>query len=151
MGRLVVKRPVHKTSAEAQDNPNNTPDSYDCVACRELPNLLPDGTLVPCPGYVDSPLQERMPNLFREDLSSVWTQSLLNQIGDMKKMDLLARNPECVACELFKECGIGCRASALRETGDLMAKDPAFCDLWKKGYKKRFIELAGLHAAKGGV
>jgi hypothetical protein len=36
---------------------------------------------------------------------------------------------------------MGCRASALTETGDLMAKDPIACDLWKKGYKKQFEEL----------
>jgi radical SAM protein with 4Fe4S-binding SPASM domain len=127
---------------ETQNTQRNTPDSFDCGACRELPNLLPDGTLVPCPGYVDSPLQERMPNLLRQDLSSVWSQSLLRQIADIKKKDLLARNPECVACELFKACGLGCRASALRETGDLMKKDPVFCDLWKKGYTKQFQEVA---------
>ena len=62
--------------------------------------------------------------------------------ANMKKKNLLARNPECAACEMFKECGVGCRASALTETGDLMAKDPIACDLWKNGYKKRFEELA---------
>lgn len=130
-------------AVEAQNTLKFTPDSYDCGACREQPNLLPDGTLIPCPGYVDSPLYEGMPNLLRQDLSSVWTHSLLRQIADMKKKDLLARNPECATCQLFKECGVGCRASALRETGNLMTKDPVLCELWKKGYKKRFRKIAG--------
>jgi radical SAM protein with 4Fe4S-binding SPASM domain len=127
--------------ADPPDRPVFTPDSYDCGACREKPNLLPDGTLVPCPGYVDSIVQARMPNLLREDLSKVWTRSYLREITDLRKKDLLARNPECVACELFKECGIGCRASALTETGNLMAKDPIMCELCKKDYKKRFRDM----------
>ncbi len=136
--------PDRQATAKPRETSNFTPDSYDCDACRQQPNLLPDGRLVPCPGYVDSPLYEQMPNLLREELSSAWSRSLLRKIADIKKKDLLTSNPECAACELFKECGLGCRASALRKTGDVMAKDPVFCDLWKNGYKQRFRELAGL-------
>jgi radical SAM protein with 4Fe4S-binding SPASM domain len=133
-----------KRPADLPDAPTYTPESYDCGACREQPNVLPDGTLVPCPGYVDSIVQARMPNLLREDLSAVWSRSFLRQIADMKKKDLFARNPECVACELFKECGMGCRASALTETGDLMAKDPLACEVCRNGYKKPFRDLRPL-------
>jgi radical SAM protein with 4Fe4S-binding SPASM domain len=133
-----------KRPPKMREWPGYTPESYDCAACREQPNVLPDGTLVPCPGYVDSIVQARMPNLLREDLSKVWASSFLRQIADMKKKDLFARNPECAACELFKECGLGCRASALTETGDLMAKDPLACELYKKGYKQPFRDLRPL-------
>jgi radical SAM protein with 4Fe4S-binding SPASM domain len=140
------RKPKGKAAAHAgagrDERPEYMPESYDCGSCRERPNLLPDGTLVPCPGYVDSIMPERMPNLLREDLSEVWTGSLLREIASIRKKDLLARNPECAACEMFKECGVGCRASALTQTGDLMAKDPTACELWKGGYKKRFQELA---------
>jgi Predicted Fe-S oxidoreductases len=127
---------------EGEDSSNYTPDSYDCGMCREQPNLLPDGTLIPCPGYADSNLQRLMPNLLHEDLSSVWNKSYLREIVDIKKKDLFIKNPECAGCQLFKKCGIGCRALALTKTGDLMAKDMVSCDLWKKGYKKLFKELA---------
>ena len=140
------RKPKGKAAAHAgagrDERPEYMPESYDCGSCRERPNLLPDGTLVPCPAYVDSIMPERMPNLLREDLSEVWTGSLLREIASIRKKDLLARNPECAACEMFKECGVGCRASALTQTGDLMAKDPTACELWKGGYKKRFQELA---------
>ncbi len=138
-GATGLKRP-----AEIPDAPTYTPEGFDCGACREQPNLLPDGTLVPCPGYVDSILQDRMPNLLREDLSEVWTRSFLRRIANLRKKDLLARNPECAACELFKECGMGCRASALTQTGNLMAKDAITCELCKKGYKERFREMCNL-------
>jgi radical SAM protein with 4Fe4S-binding SPASM domain len=133
---------VSRPSREFPDGPGYMPESYVCGSCREQPNLLPDGTLVPCPGYVDSILQDRMPNLLREDLSDAWTRSFLREIVEMKKKDLFDRNPECATCELFKECGVGCRVSALTMTGDLMAKDPVMCELCKKGYGKRFREMA---------
>jgi radical SAM protein with 4Fe4S-binding SPASM domain len=119
-----------------------TPDSYNCNLCHNRPNLLPDGTLVPCPGYVDSALQEKMPNILHKTLSEVWTDSFLRQIADMKKKDVLAKNPECAVCELFKDCGSGCRVLALIEKDDLMAKDPDACEIWKGGYNKRFKEIA---------
>ncbi len=136
---------VARGSLGIPDGPGYEPENYVCGACREQPNLLPDGTLVPCPGYVDSILQDRMPNLLHEDLSQVWTRSFLREIVEMKKKDLFARNPECATCELFKECGVGCRASALTLTSDLLAKDPIMCELCTKGYGKRFREMAVTH------
>ena len=143
-GRAPADAASLRRPREMREWPGYTPESYDCAACREQPNVLPDGTLVPCPGYVDSIVQARMPNLLREDLSKVWASSFLRQIADMKKKDLFARNPECATCELFKECGLGCRASALTETGDLMAKDPLACELYMKGYKQPFRDLRPL-------
>jgi DNA-binding YbaB/EbfC family protein len=105
--------------AAGEPEASYTPESYDCGSCRENPNLLPDGVLLPCPGYVDSTLQDRMPNVLTEGLSKAWTESLLRSLADVRKGDLLARNEECRRCELFGRCGAGCRASALRETGIL--------------------------------
>jgi len=121
---------------------NFTPDSYDCAACRDRACLLADGTLMPCGLYVDTFVQNRMPNLLREDLSKVWTKSFLRSLMDMKKKDLLAENEECVTCDRFKDCGLGCRALAVSETEDLLAKDPISCALWKKGYPYRFHRRA---------
>ncbi|HZK60917.1 MAG TPA: radical SAM protein [Anaerovoracaceae bacterium] len=119
-----------------------TSESFDCGSCRENPNLLPDGTLLPCPGYVDSDLQALMPNLLSEKLSKVWTESFLRSLVEIKKGELLKYNEDCRQCEFFEVCGTGCRASALRETGNLMTKDPVACVLWKGQYKQQFFELA---------
>jgi radical SAM protein with 4Fe4S-binding SPASM domain len=117
-------------------------ESFDCGSCRENPNLMPDGTLLPCPGYVDSDLQAKMPNLLSENLTEVWTESYLRSLIEIKKGELQKYNEDCSLCEFFKVCGGGCRASALRETGDLMKKDPVACVLWKGHYKQEFYELA---------
>ena len=121
---------------------SHTLDSYDCDGCRQEPNVLPDGTIVPCPGYVDSVVQEDMPNLLHNRLPIVWTKSFLRDVLDIRKKDILATNPECAACDMFEMCGSGCRASSLVETGDLMKKDPVICDLWRRGYKDRFAKIA---------
>jgi radical SAM protein with 4Fe4S-binding SPASM domain len=117
------------------------PDSYDCGSCRENPNLLPDGTLLPCPGYVDSIVQSQMPNVRSIGIAKAWSESFLRNLANLKKRDLLAWNRECVGCDRFGNCGSGCRASALRETGNLMARDPVACELWSRPYKQRFHEL----------
>ncbi len=138
-----IRAPRKGNPVEAEENKIRfTPESFDCGSCRENPNLLPDGTLLPCPGYVDSILQNRMPNILSESLSKVWTESFLRTLAKMKKCDLIALNEDCGRCELFGNCGAGCRASALRETNNLMAKDPVACELWKGRYKQRFHELA---------
>ena len=127
-----------------EPDPQYTPESYDCAACRQRPYLLPDGTILPCPGYTDTSLQEQMPNLLDQDLRRVWTESPLRSVINMKKSDLLAQNRECAACEWFPNCGTGCRTFALVETGNLMARDLVACEMWKKGHRKRFLGLAGL-------
>ncbi len=115
-----------------------TPNSCDCGICQEQPFLLPDGTLLPCPGYVDTALQAQMPNLYREPFIKAWSNSAIRKLADLKKQDLLVRNNECRSCKLFGECGMGCRSSALLTTGDIMQKDPRMCEIIRKGHKKRF-------------
>lgn len=144
LGRLFTG--AGKDNPVPQDGPGTryTPESYDCGGCREQRYVLPDGTLLPCAGYTDSALHRRMPNILRDGLSKALSGSLLCSIANRKKADLLTRNTECTSCESFGECGMGCRAVALVETGDMMAKDPVACEMWKKGYRQRLRELAGM-------
>ena len=137
-----------KNAPEPKEAPliHLTPESYDCGACRESPYLLPDGVLLPCTGYTDTVLTEPDAKHLTGRPREAWKESFLRSIVDMKKKDLLARNEECGYCDLFEECGLGCRASAVVKTGDLLAKDPLACEMVKKGYKKRFQELAGAEA-----
>lgn len=127
-----------------RDSQRNKRSAFDCSLCRVQPCLLPDGTLIPCPAYTDTRITAQMPNLIREDLTMVWRNSRLRDIIDLKKQDILAKNPECERCEHYSECGMGCRAAALTETNDLLAKDPLTCKLYKHGFKTRFNELEAL-------
>ena len=133
---------------EMAAQPTFSEDDYDCVACREQANLLPDGTLMPCPGYVDTSIQDRMQNLLTDfPLSEVWRDSPLRDISNIRKKELLLHNAECAECEWFRFCGIGCRAAALSENGELLTKDSAACQLWKGGYKARIWKIMKAYAA----
>jgi radical SAM protein with 4Fe4S-binding SPASM domain len=123
---------------DVKNNISSFENIYNCNSYREQINLLPDGTLTPCPGFLDEALLRRMPNLLHQDLSDALTQSYLREILDMTKAEVLLHNPECVDCEKFERCGGGCRVSALVETGEMMQKDPILCELWKSGLKQSF-------------
>lgn len=120
--------------------PGLTAESFDCHACGDLPCLLPDGTLLPCGLFIDTAVQDRMPNLFREELSRAWRKSFLRRILDMKKAERLAKNGDCSTCKSFGDCGMGCMAIAVTETEDLFYRDPISCAIWKSGYPEQFQE-----------
>ncbi|MCC2111226.1 MAG: radical SAM protein [Hyphomicrobiales bacterium] len=124
------------------------PDSYACESCRAEVNLLPNGVLMPCPGYVDLGLDATMPNLLHgRTLSEVWADPAFRRYADLTLADVLAANPGCRVCTHFSECGVGCRASALARSGDLLAKDEMACVLYHQGYKARIANDLGAAAA----
>jgi len=118
-----------------------TPESYDCAFVRLATSVLPDGTVIPCPGFADTAVYEQMPNLLVAPFTKIWSQSSLRSIIDRKKSDVLAAVGECAACDQFKVCGAGCRAAAMVENGQLMSKDPRSCEYYKNNYLQRFQEL----------
>ena len=118
-----------------------TPESWNCAGTHNRPYLLPDGTLLPCGGYTGTNLLDKMPNLWREPLTRAWSNPALRSICDLKKRDVMARNESCIQCGFFGECGAGCRVVALTDTGDLLAKEPVSCALFKGGYIRRFREM----------
>lgn len=118
------------------------PEDYDCGYIRKNLYLLPDGTILPCAGYTDSAIQRHMPNILENGLLNAYLDSSLQDLMNKRKQEVLISNPDCGSCEYFGNCGAGCRASALRETKELMNKDPITCTLWKQGYKQRFQQLA---------
>lgn len=131
-------------STEGESQNRHSPENYDCISCRLTCSLLPDGTVIPCPGYTDTVVYKQMPNLLSQPFAKIWSESALRTILDIKKSTVLAHNSDCAACEHFPRCGAGCRAMAVSATGDLLAVDPEFCDMYKTSYHQRFIELAGL-------
>ncbi|AET69217.1 radical SAM additional 4Fe4S-binding domain protein [Desulfosporosinus orientis DSM 765] len=123
---------------------------YTCSSCRQWPYLAPDGKLMPCISYGDTPWSDRLPSLLETDFAAAWNDPALRFLLDMKKGDVLAHNSECSACPLLKQCGTGCRTSALIGSGDLLAKDTIACELWQGGYKKYFTgKAAAGEQAKG--
>lgn len=133
---------------EAENQENYSPESYDCTTCRLSCSLMPDGKIIPCPGYTDTDLYEQMPNLLETPFSSIWSDSMLRTIVDIKKGEVLKHNRQCVDCDEFGRCGGGCRATALLATGDLLAAAPQSCEMYKNKYQQRFDKLAGVNVAE---
>ena len=129
------------TVPDLNSNQLLTPDSYDCGVCRESPYLMPDGVLLPCPGYADTDIQQQMPNAQKIGLTEALNNPAFRSVVDRKKKDLLPENEECLDCQWFTECGMGCRAVAYARTGSILSRDPVSCEIWKDGYWKRFQEL----------
>lgn len=107
------------------------PDGFECEACRSHLCLLPNGTVLPCPAFAGTEMARRMPNINDQSLSKILGDSVLSAFANEKKRKRLACNPECRDCDLFRHCGMGCRAMAYIETGDIYARDLSTCKLIK--------------------
>jgi Fe-coproporphyrin III synthase len=125
---------------QSQETLRYTSESYDCGVCRYTPYLLPDGTLLPRHGFTGTSISESMPNLLQQDLSAIWTASVLHEMAQARKSARLATNAECTVCDFFEQCGMGCRARALIAAGNIASKDPLTCEIWKHGYKQRLLK-----------
>jgi radical SAM protein with 4Fe4S-binding SPASM domain len=120
--------------------PNFSPESLECPETRERVFLLPDGRLMPCPGFTGTSVAAQMPNLNDWDLADALTVSPLASFCREGKSARLRKNPECAACGHFAECGMGCRAYALTEGGALEGPDPGACAMYREGWRRRFAE-----------
>lgn len=115
-----------------------TPLSPECPETKERAFLLPDGTLLPCPGFTGTPLAARMPSLRESELADIWRESDFTRFCAESREARLQKNPECAACPDFAKCGMGCRAYALTEGGDLFGPDPGACRMYRGGWRERF-------------
>ncbi len=118
------------------------PSDYACGVCRTSAYVAPDGTLLPCLAYQDSGFETRMPNLLHASLASAWHDPSIRALLDVRKGDVVARNPECATCEFLGGCAGGCRACGLAAGGDVLARDPVMCEVWRGGYRPYFAALA---------
>ncbi len=128
-----------------------TADSLECPETRERVFLLPDGRLLPCPGFTGTAVAETMPSLSDRPLAELLSDSALSRFCGDPKAVRLARNPQCQGCGYFEECGMGCRAYALTENGSIDAPDPRACNMYKQGWKERFLRLERQFSAKDGL
>ena len=120
------------------------PEEQHCAALlNDVAYVMPDGSLIPCPRFLGTPIHEAMPSLLEVELGAAWEDPALRELVGVTKARVLERNPECAACAEFADCGAGCWALAYRQTGELLARDGAACELWKGGYRRRLFAVAG--------
>ncbi len=117
-----------------------TADSPECFGNSCGSFLLPDGTLMPCQGFVGTKIQEEMPNILKDGLIESWKSSSLDRFRYATKKERLTKNPNCDKCSFFAQCGMGCRAYALTQTGSMDNVDPDMCELFSQGWREIFDE-----------
>ena len=92
--------------------------------------------------------QEMFPLVQDIGLKKGLEDSFYMDIVDSRVKDLLAVNEKCALCDHKYQCGGGCRAVALEQTGDLMGCNGNQCILWKEGYVDRIQETAKAAVAR---
>ena len=128
-----------------------TADTLECPETRERVFLLPDGRLLPCPGFAGTAVAESMPSLSDASLAELLSDSALSHFCGESREKRLASNPQCQRCAYFEECGMGCRAYALTENGSIHAPDPRACNRYKRGWQERFARMERQFSAKEGL
>lgn len=121
---------------------------YLCNAARYACYITPEGRLLPCMPMTALKEQSLFPLVQEIGLKKGLSDSFYMNIVDSRVKDLLSVNSQCSACEYKYQCGGGCRAAALEETGNLMGHDKIQCILWKEGYVDRIRETAEAAIAK---
>jgi Fe-coproporphyrin III synthase len=111
-----------------------------------IANVMPDGRLMPCPKFIDTPVQDAMPSLLDVGLSEVWEDAALHELLGPTKAEVLEHNPECAACPEYGECGAGCWALGWAATGDRLGRDPTACETARNGYRRRLAAAAAAHS-----
>lgn len=115
-----------------------------CGHARQVMYISPDGRALPCMALSGMEVQEKFPLITEAGLSRCITDSFYMNFINTRASEYMALHPDCQACRYAMYCLGGCRASALEsgeDQSDLMAKDPACCDLFKKGWAVKIIRL----------
>lgn len=116
-------------------------DCHLCGAARYAGYITPEGRLLPCMPMTACKEQKLFPLVQNIGLKKGLSDSFYMDIVDSRIRDLLAANSKCAACEYKYQCGGGCRAIALEQTGDLMGCDGSKCTLWNEGYVDRIRKV----------
>lgn len=119
-------------------------DAWDlplCGCANHVVYIGADGRLLPCMPLAGLSVQQTMPRLPSLSLKEALSAPGYARYVDTTLREFSQMNEGCRNCRHFLSCGGGCRASALIETGDYFAPDPAACAFFKKGYEKKLAHV----------
>ena len=102
-----------------------------CESVRWNVYIGPDGRLAPCMGFSGTSLNEKFPSVLEQPLGKLAMDSFYHDVVETKVSDLLAKNPECAACEYLPECCGGCMVESITDEGDYLVPDARCCWFYK--------------------
>ncbi len=117
-------------------------DRLLCGAARYDCYITPEGRLLPCMPMTACREQELFPLIQEVGLKRGLSDSFYMDFVDSRIRDLLNVNVKCNACEHKYQCGGGCRANALAQSGSLMGCDKEQCFFWEEGYEERIRKIS---------
>ena len=143
-GFFNYEHPEDKASCSFE---RNIPDEslHKVKMCAHVKNSLyisPSGQILPCFSMIGQPIENRMPNMFDTPLEDILDESLYMDIINYSCKDYFDHNPGCNACNYKNWCCGGCRAVAIRTSGeDYLGKDLRTCEYFLGGWKEKKDEL----------
>ncbi len=101
-----------------------------------------EGQVVPCMGMDDCGYAVNFPNLFRQPLREILSDSPFTKLTCATVKEVRDANPKCRSCEYIDRCSGGCRNSALLAADDYYGIDPELCEFFEHGWDKKITEVA---------
>ena len=98
-----------------------------CESVRYNVYIGPEARLAPCMGFSDTALKEKFPSVLEHPLGELTLDSFYHDIVETKISDLLAKNPQCAACEYLPKCCGGCMVEGITDEGDYLVPDERCC------------------------
>ena len=98
-----------------------------CESVRYHVYIGPEGRLAPCMGFSDTALKGKFPSVLEHPLGELTLNSFYHDVVETKVSDLLAKNPDCAACEYLPKCCGGCMVEGITEEGNYLVPDGRCC------------------------
>ena len=102
-----------------------------CEAMQHTAYISPEGHLLPCMGFADSPVDQACPSVFQQPLGELSQKSHYADLVATKLSDLLAKDAECARCPHLHSCCGGCMQESMTEDGDYLVRDQEACWFFK--------------------
>ena len=119
-----------------------------CEAMQHTAYISPEGRLLPCMGFSDTPVEKHSPSVFDQPLGQLTQKSYYADVVATKVSDLLAKEPECAQCPHLPACCGGCMQESMTEDGDYLVRDREICWFFKNVGEAAVSAIADAAIAK---
>ena len=106
---------------------NNWEKYYYCGSMQHQVYISPDGKLMPCMGFADSPLKDRFTSILEKPLAEMTLDSYYHDVVNTRVSDLTAKNPGCAECDKLAVCMGGCMVDSMTDDGDFLVPEQRCC------------------------
>ena len=113
-------------------------ESHCCHAGRHSLNILPDGSVIPCPAFKDVS-SARLGNIFKDSLEKIWQSSIF-----LQRLRQPLSVSHCISCDFWNECRGGCAAQRFITYHELTKGPDPLCQCLGVHREQYFFEKSSL-------